>query len=85
MTALICPIPVHRQIIRIDGPIALLVAIAGCLLLLDDRLGRVEGAILFAGVCAYTCMNLVLATRSVPPVGEGGAESIVPSQDLKTL
>lgn len=63
ITALICPIPVHRQIIRLDAPIALAVAITLVLLLLDNALSRLEGAILFAAIIAYTGMNVVLARR----------------------
>ena len=46
LTALICPIPVNRQIIKIDAPIALGVALLLPLLLLNDILGRVEGFLL---------------------------------------
>lgn len=63
VTALVCPIPVHRQVIRIDAPIALGVALLLSMLLLDDRLGRAEGILLFAGIMAYTVMNVVLARR----------------------
>ncbi len=48
ITALVCPIPVHRQIIKIDAPIALGVTILLVLLLLDHMLGRMEGVLLRA-------------------------------------
>lgn len=63
LTALICPIPVHRQIIRIDAPIALGAAFLLPLLLLDQMLGRFEGLLLFAGILAYAYMNIVLSRR----------------------
>lgn len=63
LTALICPIPVHKQILKIDAPIALGVALLLPLLLLNDTLGRAEGLLLFAGIIAYTGMNIVLARR----------------------
>jgi cation:H+ antiporter len=63
LTALICPIPVHRQIIRLDAPIALGVALLLAVLLLDQALGRVEGLLLFTGIVAYAWMNVVLARR----------------------
>lgn len=63
LTALICPIPVHRQIIRLDAPIALGVAILLVILIHDNHLGRVEGALLFVGIVAYTVMNVVLARK----------------------
>src|SRR6056297_3512812 len=61
LTALLCPIPVHRQIIKIDAPIAL--GVAGLLLvfLYDKSLSTLEGLFLFIGIVAYTAMNVVLA------------------------
>ncbi|QDT14886.1 calcium/sodium antiporter [Alienimonas californiensis] len=63
LTALICPIPVSRQIIKRDAPIALGAALLLWALLADGRLGRVDGALLFAGLLAYLGMNLALARR----------------------
>jgi cation:H+ antiporter len=63
LTALLCPIPVHLQIIRIDAPIALGVALLLPLFLLNQVLGRVEGVLLFAGIVAYTWMSVVLGKQ----------------------
>jgi len=70
LTALICPIPVHLQIIRFDAPIALLVALALPLLLLDGVLGRIDGSLLFLGIVIYTLVNLRMARRESPSVVE---------------
>lgn len=64
LTALICPIPVRHQIVRIDAPIALGVALLLPLLLLDHGLGRFEGALLFAGIIAYTWMSFILGKKA---------------------
>jgi len=63
ITALLCPIPVHRQIIRIDAPIALGVACLMIVLFQDYRFDRIEGAMLVLGFIAYTVMNVVLARK----------------------
>ena len=63
ITALVCPIRVHRQIIRIDAPIGLGVAFILPFMLLNHTLGRVEGLLLVAGIVAYTWMNVVFARR----------------------
>ena len=75
ITALLCPIPVHRQIIRIDAPIAL--ALTGLLivLLLNDSLGRLEGLLLFTGIVAYTVMNVLVARREAGAGGNGNDTS----------
>lgn len=64
ITALICPIPVHRQVIKIDGPIALAVAALLVVLLLDGQLSRLEGGLLFAGIVAYTFLNFRFAANT---------------------
>lgn len=63
LTALICPIPVRHQVVRVDAPIALGVALLLPLLLLDHGLGRFEGMLLFAGIIAYTWMSFVLGRK----------------------
>lgn len=63
LTALLCPIPVHRQIIKIDAPIALGVAFLLLLFLSDTSLTRGEGLILLTGIVVYAIMNILLARR----------------------
>jgi cation:H+ antiporter len=63
LTALVCPIPVNRQIIKIDAPIALGVAILLPLLLLNQSLSRIEGLLLFTGIGAYIWMSAVLGSN----------------------
>lgn len=70
LTALVCPIPVHSQVIKVDAPIALGAAILLPFLLLNQTLGRVEGLMLIAGIAAYTWMSVVLGRR------EGAGEQI---------
>jgi cation:H+ antiporter len=60
LTALVCPIPVNRQIIKIDAPIALGVALLLPLLLLNHILGRVEGLLLLVGIVAYNWLSVAL-------------------------
>jgi cation:H+ antiporter len=77
LAALVCPIPVHGQIIRLDAPIALAVALLLPLLLRDQALGRGEGLLLFLGIVAYIWMNAVLARRqSKAGAAEGDDHSL---------
>lgn len=73
ITALLCPIPVHRKIIKIDAPIALGLTCLLLVLLLNDSLGRLEGLLLFAGIVAYTVMNVVFANKEPGDGGDGDA------------
>lgn len=63
LTALLCPVPVKLQILKLDAPIMILVAVALPLLLINKHLGRVEGLFLSSGLVAYTWLNIVLARR----------------------
>lgn len=66
ITALVCPIPVHRQVIKVDSPIALGVAILLVLLLLDHTLARIEGMLLFLGIVTYTWANVIMTRNQEP-------------------
>lgn len=63
LTALLCPIRVHQQIVRIDAPVALAVVLLLPVLLLDDTVSRLEGLLLLGGIVAYGSMNVILTRR----------------------
>lgn len=65
LAALINPMKVTSQLIKFDTPIMIGVSILFALLFLDKSLGRIEGAILFAGVVAYTSWSVVSARKEV--------------------
>lgn len=64
LTALVHPIGVNRQIIIGHAPVAVLVALLVPLLLLDQRVGRGEGALLIGVLVAYTVGSVVLGRRT---------------------
>lgn len=75
LTALICPMAVQRQIIRIDLPIMLLAAVLLPLLLIGGLLSRLEGGLLIVGLLAYLGMTVYMARRmATPDVAEEFAE-----------
>ncbi|MFY8215213.1 MAG: calcium/sodium antiporter [Chthoniobacterales bacterium] len=63
ITALVCPVPVKLQIVKIDAPVMILVAIILPLMLMGGYLGRMEGGLLFLGLLAYTVFNVRLARK----------------------
>ena len=67
ISAVICPVVVHLQLIKIDVPIMILVTILLPLLLLDGLIGRLEGGLLFAGIVVYTLFNVRLARQETNP------------------
>lgn len=64
ITALIRPLRVDTQMIRIDIPLMILATFLLIALLWDGFLGRFEGAILFAMIIAYTVWSVYYARKT---------------------
>ncbi len=80
ITALVCPIPVHRQVIKVDAPVALGVALLLVLLLFNQTLSRFEGVLLFSGIVAYTWMSFILARREASPASADNEDILAVTQ-----
>jgi len=78
LAAVICPIGVHLQLIKVDVPIMILVSVLLPVLLYDGRLGRVEGGLLLAGIVVYTLFNVVMARRGAAAEVESEFAESVP-------
>lgn len=63
LAALIFPIKVNLQILRVDGPIMLLVTGAFLWVFFDANITRQEAAMLLGGIVAYTLLAIVLAKK----------------------
>jgi len=62
-SALIRPLRIDAQVVRLQIPIMIFVSFILVLLLLDGRISRFEGSALFLGVLAYTGYSLHLARK----------------------
>jgi len=63
LTALIAPLVVSRQIIRLDVPIMIGASLLTWALAWDGSLSRLDGALLFAGILAYTAFLIISSRR----------------------
>ena len=54
VSALVAPLVVAQQLVRLDVPIMIGTSVLALLLALDGRVGRLDGLVLFAGIVAYT-------------------------------
>ncbi|AMV73091.1 calcium/sodium antiporter [Desulfuromonas carbonis] len=54
LSALVAPLVVHRQVIRLEVPIMIGTSLLLLLFALDGSIGRFEGLLLFAGIIFYT-------------------------------
>ncbi|OEC35427.1 cation:H+ antiporter [Pseudomonas cuatrocienegasensis] len=68
MTALVAPLIVSRQLIRLDVPIMIGASLLTLALAWDGSLSRIDGAILFSGVLAYTAF-LIISSRKEQAAG----------------
>ncbi|MHC4469994.1 MAG: calcium/sodium antiporter [Planctomycetota bacterium] len=64
LAAVLQPIACSRLTVRRDIPIMLVISVCVLVLCFDSGLGRVEGAVLFSGIIAYTILNYRLTQRS---------------------
>ncbi|MFZ5491391.1 MAG: calcium/sodium antiporter [Pseudomonadota bacterium] len=75
LSALVAPLLVARQLIRLDVPLMLAVSVLVMLMALDGRIGRLEGVSLVLGAVAYTALVLRLARRE-PAAASADAEEL---------
>jgi cation:H+ antiporter len=68
LSALITPLVVSKQLVKVDVPIMIGVSVLAFLLSMDGRIALWEGVILFAGVIGYT----IFAVRLGKATGESG-------------
>lgn len=63
VAAMISPLVIRLQILKFDVPILIAASLLLVPLLGNGRISRVEGALLFAGILAYTAFNLWQARK----------------------
>lgn len=63
VSALIVPLVVAQQLVRLDVPIMIVVSIVTLLMGMDGTIGRLDGIILFAGILAYTAFLIRQSKR----------------------
>jgi len=60
ISAIIAPLVVSRQLIRLDVPIMIVVSVIVYLFSLNNKINALEGWILFVGILAYTAFQIYL-------------------------
>ncbi len=71
LSALIAPLIVSRQLVRIDVPIMIGVSIIALLMALDGRIALWEGVLLFAGIIIYIVLLIRIGKSSEGTTSEG--------------
>lgn len=68
LAALIRPLVVAQQLVRLDVPLLIGVSVATLGMGMDGRIGRLDGAVLTLGVIAYTVFLIRLSRRERPAI-----------------
>ena len=64
VSALITPLLVSKQLVRLDVPVMIAVSILALVLSIDGRISFIEGAVLFGCILAYMAFLIRLSRRS---------------------
>jgi cation:H+ antiporter len=67
ISALVVPLVVAQQLIRLDVPIMIMVSVLSWLFARDGLISRPEGAILFAGAIGYTLFLMFQSSKEESP------------------
>jgi cation:H+ antiporter len=79
LAAVICPIPVHLSVIRLDAPVMIGLSLLMIGALAGEGIGRAEGAGLLAALGLYTAFNVYLARRTSDVKVEQEFQQAVPA------
>lgn len=63
LSAIIVPLTVHRQLVRIDVPVMIVISGVTWVMCLDGNVSRIDGLILFAGIVLYTVITVIISRR----------------------
>ena len=76
VSAMITPLVVAAQLIRIDVPIMIGISLLTYAMALDGNIGRFDGAVLFAGAIAYTVLQIRQSRRESAAIRDAFEEGV---------
>ncbi len=79
LSALVAPLLVSRQVVRLEVPIMVGVSALMVLLALDGMIGRLDGILLFGGVLIYTVWAVRRSRRQVRRENAANGENFPPA------
>lgn len=81
ISAVITPLIVQQQLIRLDVPIMIGVSLATYFIALDGVIGRLEGVLLFTGIVAYTVFLIIQSRKESKAVKDEYAQEFAPKAE----
>jgi cation:H+ antiporter len=83
LAAMFQPITADKSVVKRDIPIMLAISIYLLVLSLNSKLGRIEGATLFAGIILYTFFNYYIAMRESK--GASGEPTVIIAPEVEEI
>lgn len=83
ISALVAPLKIKMQLLKIDIPVLIITTIGFMLLFADRHISRFEGFILVSGIVIYTVVNIILARREKNTDILAEFDESVPDQKMK--
>ncbi len=84
VSALITPLTVSQQLVRWDVPLMIGVSLLVYLFALNGVIGRLEGALLFVGIVAYSVFSILKSRRESTEVQAEYAQAFEQSEERST-
>lgn len=85
IAALIAPLRVSRQLVRLDVPLMIAVSLVFYLFAADGNIGRVEGLLLLFGIVAYSVFAIRKSRREVSQASASAASAMSESKPQHAL
>lgn len=76
LSALLVPLVVAQQLVRLDVPLMIAASAMVMILALDGRIGRVDGLLLLAGIAGYTIFQIRQSRRETAAVQRESADAV---------
>ncbi len=76
ISALITPLVVAQQLIRLDVPLMIGLSVALLLMSLDGTIGRLDGVLLVAGMVAYVAFSVVQSRKETKAIQQEYSEDL---------
>jgi cation:H+ antiporter len=83
ISALVAPLSIKMQLLKIDIPVLIITTIGFMLLFADRHISRFEGFILVSGIVLYTIVSIILARREKNPEVIDEFDKSVTDQKMK--
>jgi len=82
LSALIVPLTVHRQLIRLDVPLMIAVSFVLLIMGVDGNIGKIDGILLFGGAVAYTIGLIRMSRRETKAAAGDEVKEKVPAVEM---